>query len=240
MLKHFYRSIDIIVADSNFGKEEVVEHYGFPKEKVRTIYLGGGENYKPMDKNEAKSIVSQKYKIDSPYILDVSRLQPHKNVGGLIRAYDLMRKTNPNRTEKLVIVGGGAYNKVPEYGIAEQATFSKDIRFVDFVDKADLNAVYSASELFVFPSLNEGFGLPVVEAMASGVPVITSNITSMPEIGGDAVITVNPLDISGLAGTMHMVLTDRVLQRKMIELGLNRASGFTWGKTVRDTEDLYK
>ncbi|HEY4505509.1 MAG TPA: glycosyltransferase family 1 protein, partial [Candidatus Paceibacterota bacterium] len=240
VLKHFYRSIDIIVADSNFGKEEVVEHYGFPKEKVRTIYLGGGENYKPMDKNEAKSIVSQKYKIDSPYILDVSRLQPHKNVGGLIRAYDLMRKTNPNRTEKLVIVGGGAYNKVPEYGIAEQATFSKDIRFVDFVDKADLNAVYSASELFVFPSLNEGFGLPVVEAMASGVPVITSNITSMPEIGGDAVITVNPLDISGLAGTMHMVLTDRVLQRKMIELGLNRASGFTWGKTVRDTEDLYK
>ena len=92
---------------------------------------------------------------------------------------------------------------------------------------------------FVFPSLNEGFGLPIVEAMASGVPVITSNITSMPEIGGDAVITIDPFNKEELAEAMHNVLTDESLRKKMIEAGLSRAKGFTWQKTVEQTENLY-
>jgi len=238
-LKHFHRWVDIIIVDSEFAKEEVMEHYGFPEHKVKIIYLGGGEIYKPIEKNEAQKIVLQKYGINHPYILDISRLQPHKNVVTLIRSYIIMREKYPKHTEKLVIVGGAAYKNRDEYVVAEKSQFFKDIIFVDFVETEDLNHIYSASEVFVFPSLNEGFGLPIVEAMASGVPVITSNITSMPEIGGDAVITIDPFNKEELAEAMHNVLTDESLRKKMIEAGLSRAKGFTWQKTVEQTENLY-
>ena len=103
----------------------------------------------------------------------------------------------------------------------------------------DLNFIYSGSDLFVFPSLNEGFGLPVLEAMASGVPVITSNVTSMPEIGGNAVLTLDPLDVAGLARSMRKVLLDGELREKMVRLGLEQAKKFTWQSTVEETKKLY-
>jgi glycosyltransferase involved in cell wall biosynthesis len=240
VLKYFQKWIDVIIVDSNYAKNEVMENYNFPEFKVKTIYLGGGEVYQPINKESVQISVLSKYKITQPYILDISRLQPHKNVGVLIRAYILMREGHGDISEKLVIVGGQAYKNRVEYELAEKSNFSNDIIFVDFVDFEDLNTIYSASELFVFPSLNEGFGLPVLEAMASGVPVITSNVTSMPEIGGDAVVTIDPLNIDELAESMHKVLKVRSLQEKMIKLGLIRASLFTWDKTVRQTEELYK
>ncbi len=243
ILKHFHKSIDAFIVDSHYAKSEVVKHYGFPKEKVKTIYLGGGEVYGQVGKNIARKLVERKYKIQSPYILDVSRLQPHKNVEGLIRAYDIFRKKYPDNKEKLVIVGGSAYTEKDEESLEhltkKSSNFSSDIIFISFVESGDLNAIYSGSDLFVFPSLNEGFGLPIIEAMASGTPVITSNVTSMPEIGGDAVITVDPLDVEKMAEVMHNVLTDRTLSQEMTEKGLIRAKEFTWGKMVEQTEDLY-
>lgn len=240
VLKYFQKWINIIIVDSEYAKTEVVEHYKFPEFKVRTIYLGGGEVYQPIKKEDIQNNVLSKYKITQPYILDISRLQPHKNVVTLIKAYIVMRNIHQDISEKLVIVGGQAYKNRNEYDIAEKSSFSKDIIFVDFVDLDDLNTIYSGSELFVFPSLNEGFGLPVLEAMASGVPVVTSNVTSMPEIGGNAVITVDPLNIDELSGSMYKVLRDITLQQKMIKLGLIRASLFTWDKTVSQTEELYE
>ena len=244
VLRNFHKYIDVIVVDSNFAKDEVAEHYGIPKEKIKVIYLGGAEIYKPLNKTESQKIVLEKYGINKPYILDVSRLQPHKNVKTLIKSYTLLRENHPERKEKLVIVGASAYTEKnedsSEYIEARKSRFSSDITFISFVDHSDLNAVYSASELFVFPSLNEGFGLPVLEAMASGVPVITSNVTSMPEIGGDAVITLDPLDVGKMAEVMHNTLTDEGLREKMIDLGLLRAKDFTWQKTAIQTEELYK
>ena len=137
ILKHFHKSIDIIIVDSSHAKQEVVRHYGFSQERVRSIYLGRGEDFKPIDKELARSIVKEKYTIASPYILDVSRLQPHKNVVSLIEAYDIMRKKFPDHKEKLVIVGSSVYRGRDEDSLehltANKSNFSTDIIFISFV-----------------------------------------------------------------------------------------------------------
>jgi glycosyltransferase involved in cell wall biosynthesis len=150
-----------------------------------------------------------------------------------------MRQIHPDRKEKLLIVGGQMYEKQVEFEIAKCSEFSKDIHFIEFAPLEDMNALYSGADLFAFPSLSEGFGLPVLEAMASGTPVVTSSVTSMPEIGGEAVVTVDPLDVEGLAREMDRVLSDGLLQEKMIQSGLLRAKDFTWEKMTEETEKLY-
>jgi glycosyltransferase involved in cell wall biosynthesis len=239
VLKNLHKWIDKIIVVSGNAKEEVVDYYGFKENEVEVTYNGGGEDFKPIDKAFAKDLVYKKYGINGQYIFDLSRLIPHKNVASLIKAYDLLRSKHKEITHKLVIVGGKVNGGVIETKLAKNSVFSKDIIFINFIESSDLNAFYSASDVFVFPSLSEGFGLPAVEAMASGVPVITSNVTSMPEIGGQAVITVDPLDIDNMAKEMHNVLVNKELREKMIFLGLERAKEFTWGKMVEKTKDLY-
>ena len=240
ILIHFHKWIDMAIADCENAKFEIMKYYRFSANRVQSIYLGGGENYKFIEKFKAKEVVSKKYGILAPYILDVSRLQPHKNIVALINAYDAMRRWDASRKEKLVIVGVSACEgRTDEYDAVKRSAFAKDIIFIDYVDSEDLNAIYSGSELFVFPSLSEGFGLPVLEAMASGTPVITSNTTSLPEIAGDAAITVDPLDADAIAKAMMRVLIDKDLASSMVESGFRRAAEFTWKKTADQTKDLY-
>jgi len=237
---HLHKWIDAAIVDCENAKSEAVKYYGFSPDRVKSIYLGGGENYKPIGRLEAQELAVKKYGISAPYILDVSRLQPHKNIVTLIKAYDAMRGSDASRKEKLAIVGVSACEgRTDEYDAAKNSAFAGDILFVDYVDAPDLNAVYSGSELFVFPSLSEGFGLPVLEAMASGTPVITSNTTSLPEIAGDAAITVDPLDADALAKAMRRVLTDKNLASSMVESGFRRAAEFSWKKTADRTRELY-
>lgn len=237
---HFHKWIDKIIVDSDHAKTEVLKYYGFNSDVVERVYLGGSENYKLIPKNTAKELVANKYKIRNSYILDIARLQPHKNIVRLIEAYSLMRKENPNLSEKLVIVGvPTCEGRSDEYSAARRSRFVRDIIFINYVASEDLNAMYSGSELFVFPSLDEGFGLPVLEAMASGTPVITSNTTSLPEIVGNAAILVNPLDINNIANAMKCILLDRELSGTMIESGLCRAKNFTWKQTIEQTKYIY-
>ncbi|TSC70630.1 MAG: group 1 glycosyl transferase [Parcubacteria group bacterium Gr01-1014_46] len=240
VLKYLHKWVSKVIVVSEDAKLEVVKYYNFSPDKVISIYNGGGENYKQLQKTEAMKVVSSKYGISGPYILDVSRFLPHKNIVTLIKSYDQLRNKYPEHSQKLVIVGGKGSNNRDEDNAKERSIFKEDIVFVDYVDSSDLNAIYSASEIFVFPSLSEGFGLPVLEAMASGTPVITSNLASMGEIGGKAVITTNPLDINGLAEVMHNLLIDEKKKLEMVELGLNRAKEFTWAKMVEKTEKLYR
>ncbi len=243
-LKHFHASIDAFIVVSENAKEEVVKHYGFSESKVKVIYNGGGENFETIPKERAKERVLKNYGILGSYILDVSRLQPHKNIVSLIKAYDIMRRNFLERFEKLVIVGSSVYEnedkKSIEHLTAKNSVFSKDIFFIPFVSSEDLNSIYSASDLFVFPSLDEGFGIPIIEAMASGVPVMTSDRTSMPEIAGDAATIVDPLNIDKLAGAMHNMLSNEILRVEMVQKGLSRAKEFTWSKMTEKTEQLYE
>ncbi len=239
ILKHFHTHVDTIIVVSENAKEEVMHYYGFPEHKVKVIYNGGGENFTQLDRRTSQKVISEKYAVSGNYILDVSRLIPHKNVGTLIRAYEILRRDHAECTQKLVIVGSTMDGRRDEYDLAEKSEYVTDIMFIDFAEAGDLNYIYSGADVFAFPSLSEGFGLPVLEAMASGVPVVTSNTTSMPEIAGGAAVLVDPRDVHALAQAIYTVLSDKNMRENMIQKGLARAREFTWDTMVKKTEKLY-
>lgn len=239
IMRRFNHWIDAVIGVSEFGKQEIIEYYGVHHEKVHAIYNGGAEDFESLDKAEAQQLIFEHYAIHTPFILDVSRLEPHKNVDTLIRAYEHMRRTSP-LTQSLVIVGAKRFGSEQTLALAKESLYANDIQFLDFVEQEHLNALYSASDLFVFPSLNEGFGLPVVEALASGTLVVTSNTTALSEIAGDAAITVDPTNVEALADAMKKILTDASLQDTLIQKGLERSRAFTWAETARKTLKLYE
>ena len=239
LMVYFNRFISAIIAVSNFGRDEVIKYYKSNPNNVYSIYNGGSEDFKVLDKAESQKLIEKKYKIKAPFLLDISRLEPHKNVISLIFAYIELRKKYNNVKHKLVIVGNRAFGSEKIIAVAKESSYREDILFIDYVDVVDLNAIYSASDLFVFPSLNEGFGLPLIESMASGTPVVTSNLTSLPEVGGDAVELIDPLDIKNMAEKIYQNLSNKEKLKKMSEKGVLRAKEFTWAKTSKETSELY-
>jgi len=239
LMKHFNHRIDAVIGVSEFGKREIIEHYDVPSKKVFAIYNGGGEDFKDLDTAGSQRLVSQKYGVRAPFILDVSRLEPHKNIDTLIRAYEIMRRESAI-SHRLVVVGAKRFGAEKTIALAKASPYANDIMFLDFVQQEHLNALYSAADLFVFPSLNEGFGLPVIEALASGTPVITSNVTALPEVAGGCALTVDPADANTLAEAMRRLLSDGELRRTLVEKGLVWAQEFTWETTVRKTVALYE
>lgn len=237
LMCYFHHYIDAIIAVSSFGKEEIVQYYRIPAYKVYAVYNGGGENFVALEKKHAKEEFGSTYGIWNPFILDVSRLEPHKNVPTLIKAYTKSRM-EIGYTHDLVIVGSRERDAERVYAAARASMFANDIHFIEHVPSKELNMVYSAADLFVFPSLNEGFGLPVLEAMASGTPVITSNVTALPEIVGDAGLAVAPT-ISSVAEGIQDLLQDQELRRVFTERGLMRARMFSWRETARGTSAIY-
>lgn len=238
VLKYFNEFVDRVIADTIHAQKEIIECYEVKPEKVKTVYLGGGEEFKPLDKIKVKEAIESKYKIKSPFILDISRLMPHKNINTLIKAYNIFRK-NYSSAAKLVVVGSPMLDYQETYDLAKASPYKDDIQFINFVDQQDLNAIYSAAAVFVFPSLSEGFGLPVLEAMAAGTPVITSNTTSLPEVAGQAAILIDPLDTEKLAQAMHQILSNENMQKDMIKKGLIQAKKFNWAETAEQTKAIY-
>jgi glycosyltransferase involved in cell wall biosynthesis len=238
VLTHFNSKLSAIIADSHFGKEEIVEWYHAISERVYSIYLGGAEEYRPLDKVSSKAHIEEKYGINGDFILDISRHVAHKNIPALVRAYiDLQKKFK--QIPKLVIVGNPDVAFAQAEAAAAASPSPENIVWVRYAKQEDLNAFYAAAIMFVYPSLNEGFGLPIIEAFASGTPVITSNITSMPEIAGEAALIVDPLNESSIADGISQLLFDNELQQSLIKKGIERAQEFTWKKTVMETASLY-
>ena len=236
---NFNKHIDACIAVSNFARDEIVEYYKIVKEKVFVTYNGGGEDYEPIPKKEAQEIIKLNYLISNPYILDISRLVPHKNVSSLVRAY-IKTKETYNIEQDLVIVGYKGYSYKEVSALVESSAFAPPVHFIEYVKVEDLNALYSGADLFVFPSLNEGFGFPIIESMASGTPVITSNITSMPEVSQDAALLVDPNNINDIVEKIYRVLSDHTLSDSLREKGLRRAKDFTWKQTSEATKKIYE
>jgi glycosyltransferase involved in cell wall biosynthesis len=188
---------------------------------------------------EIEPILSR-YHIEQPYILSMSRFQPHKNVETLIEAYSQMRRDHNERKEKLILVGTPVHGYAAPQEAIERSRYKDDISTIAYVEQADLNAIYAGASLFAFPSRNEGFGLPVIEAMASGTPVVTTNVTSLPEISGGAAICIDPDDANSLADALAHVLGDENERRKLIGRGLSRAQRFTWDESTVATVATYR
>lgn len=214
------KEVDSIIAVSEFTKQEIVELLGINPEKIRVIHEAPDPSIKPNSKSEINS-VKIKYKIGDNYLLVVGA-DPRKNILAIIQAF-----TKINEKLKLVIVGR-LWEPLPENG---------SVISVGHVSQEDLVALYSGAQALVYTSLYEGFGLPILEAMQAGCPVVTSNISSMPEVADDAAVMVDPTNPQEIANGIKEVLSERP---KWIKKGLARAKEFSWERAARKTLEVYK
>lgn len=225
---------DRIISISDSTKNDILKYYNVNSNKVRTIYLGYDKNYfYPRSIHDIKTCKT-KYNISGDYIVHIGTLQKRKNITRLVKAFALLKKRGLK--EKLVIVGkrGWLYDEIFE--TVRNLKLEKDILFTGYVPLEDLPFLISGSKCFILPSLYEGFGLPLLEAMACGTPVITSNVSSLPEVVGDAGMLINnPYSSDEIAERIYSLLKNNALQNQLKQKGLERAKLFSWNRSAIET-----
>ncbi|KLU27791.1 hypothetical protein EOS_02505 [Caballeronia mineralivorans PML1(12)] len=233
------RQAQMVIADSHYTKNDIVDIYGVPESKVVTIHLGVEPSFRPYSEEESASALAQLGLTQGGFVLSVCTLQPRKNLQRLVEAFALlpagMRQEFP-----LVLIGADGWKNSDLLRVIEPLAAAGQVFTPGYVSRDDLLKIYASAALFVYPSLFEGFGLPVVEAMASGVPVLTSNLTSVPEVSMGAAWEVDPYSIDDIAGGMQRLLGDAILRADLVARGLRRAAELTWGATVAQTCAVYR
>ena len=238
IIERSLQNASFVFTVSNYARNDILRIFNIDGNKVIVNYNAIDNRFIPMD-NSSLEAVLDKYGIDSGYILHISNLMPHKNADILIKAYSMLSQ---NVKDKYKLVIGG--KKEREYGklldLVNKLGLSDSIIFLGFIDDNDLPYLYNGASVFVFPSIREGFGFPPAEAMACGVPVVTSNATSLPEIVGDAGMLVEPGDTNGFARAITKILTGESLNKKMIKKGLSRVRMFSIEKTASRILEIFK
>jgi len=215
-----------IITGSEFSRKEISKYLSVPEEKIKVIPYGCSGKFRLIEDKEELRRVRRKFSIPEAFILYVGAYKFHKNLFNLFRSYANLSPEIP-----LVLSGNG--NKELR-SLSKRLGIERRIIFIGDIQDDDLPAVYNSAVLFVFPSLYEGFGLPPLEAMACGCPVVVSNVASLPEVCGDAAYYVDPYNVESIAEGIHKVLTDEFLRQSMIEKGLERAKLFSWEKSARE------
>jgi len=226
-----------IIAVSQSTKNDLRELYKINEEKIRVVYHGVSKDYKVISRNDPKLLaVQKKYRLPYKFILYLGNVEPRKNISSIIKAYKELQKEN-SMLEKYKLVLTGSINPLC-YNIIEKE--EKNIFAVGYIDRADKPFVYNLASLFVYPSFFEGFGLPVLEAMACGTPVITSNTSSLPEVAGKAALMVDPYRPWELLEAMKNVLLDEKLYNMLRERGLKQSQKFSWEKSAKETLQIFE
>jgi glycosyltransferase involved in cell wall biosynthesis len=213
-----------IVTVSEFSAADIARKYDVPRGRITVAYEAASRSFRPREKYSCQEYLSRKYGIGFPFILYVGRIQARKNLRRLVEAYASLRKQGV--AAKLVLVGKKDWQCEQLVAKIEELKLQSSVIFPGYVPIEDLPLFYNAAELFVFPSLFEGFGLPVVESMASGVPTITSLGSSLEEVAGDGAMLIDPQDTVSIAAAIGQVLADRELQSQLIARGLRRSAQF--------------
>jgi len=234
----YLKRADSIIAVSEYVKASLMRYYKIPQQKICVAYPGVGEEFIRIKDKTKLNNFSKRFSIPSPYILTVATSVERKNLKRVLESYYRIKKLNPGL--KLVIVGNKKSIQMPLVSEIEKMDLKNQVYFPGYIGPTDLVYFYNLAEVFLFPSLYEGFGLPVLEAMACGCPVITSNISALPEVVGDAAILVNPYSVEEISTAMEKVLTNKTLRLELAEKGLKRAREFSWEKNARETLELYK
>ncbi len=253
-----------IITVSQHAKREIVDRYGLPPEKITVTYEAAGAQFRPIEDAAPLLAVRAKYGIpDGPFVLALGNLQPRKNIARLVAAFGQVVNgerlmvdgerlmVNGDQTPitdyrlpitdlcSLVIAGKAQWRESEVYQAVQQAGLAGRVLFPGYVDDADLPALYSAAAVFVYPSLYEGFGLPPLEAMACGAPVISTHAASLPEVVGDAALLIDPTDTGALALALADVLAQPALQADLRARGLRRAAEFSWERCAAETLAVY-
>ena len=233
------RHADAIVTISEFSRQDIIRRYLVPPERVAVAYGAVEPIFRPLRDHATLGAVREKYSTGERFILSVGEIQPRKNLKTLIEAYVRLRRADAIR-HKLVLVGKRAWLSDETFAAARDSGYRDDLVFTGYVPDDDLMALYNAAELFVYPSLFEGFGLPPLEAMACGTPVITSNTSSLPEVVGDAGIMLDPRDVDALASAIMQTTADKQLCLSLSDRGIRQAQEFSWESTARKVAEVYR
>ncbi|HKS74035.1 MAG TPA: glycosyltransferase family 1 protein [Terriglobales bacterium] len=232
------RRADHIVTLSEHSRQDIARTYNIPEEKITVTSLGAGDEFFPRDRNAAKELVARQYGIREDFILYLGRLQARKNLVRLVEAYAALHRAG--FPHKLVLAGRADFLFQPVIDRVRELRLEQDVLIPGYVNNHDIPHLYSAADLFVFPSLYEGFGLPVIEAMACGVPVVTSRGSSLEEVAGSAALLVDPCDQASLIRAMHAALSDSTLRDHLRRAGLKRSREFSQERTARKTMAVYE
>ncbi len=226
-----------ILADSLATKRDLITIWQVPSEKISVLYCGVNERFQPITDEAELTAVRQKYDLGkNPYLLCVGTVQPRKNYQMLIRAF---RPVADQFSHNLIIAGGKGWLYDEMLSEVERQGLNGRVRFIGFVDDADLPALYSGADLVVMPSLYEGFGLPLLEAMACGVPTISSNVSSLPEVVGETAVQLPPKDEPMWTQSIINLLDDRGQRNQLVMMGQQRVKEFTWQKAARQLSEIY-
>jgi glycosyltransferase involved in cell wall biosynthesis len=226
------------VADSQATRADLIREYQVSESKVHVVYLGRDESLAPVRDPQILEGARARYGIGPRYLLYVGTLQPRKNLDRVVEGFARLAATPGMHSVQLVLAGkrgwlyGTLFSQVARRGLEGR------VLFPGYVDETDLAALYSGALGYVYPSLYEGFGIPVLEAQACGVPVMTSNNSSLPEVAGDAALLVDPTDVDAISEAMLQLATDDALRATLIERGFANVKRFSWEKCARETLEV--
>ena len=227
-----------ILTVSEASKRDILRYFRIPEQKIDVIPNAIDERFNAPPSADEIERVKERYQLNDPFVLYAGNIKPHKNLERLIEAFHMFRRPGLEHV-KLLIIG----DEISKYATLRRAVhrlkLHKHVRFFGFVPHETLAVLYRLAAVFVFPSLYEGFGLPPLEAMASGAPVITSNVSSLPEVVGDAALLIDPYRPESIAEAIGRVLTDDALRLQLKERGLIRARHFSWDRSVRRVHEIY-
>ena len=228
-----------VLTVSEASKRDILRYFRIPEQKIDVIYNAIDERLGETPSPEEIERVRERYQLNAPFVLYAGNIKPHKNLERLIEAFHTLRQDPDLGHVKLLIIG----DEISKYATLRRAVhrykLHKYVRFFGFVSDTTLAVLYRLARVFVFPSLYEGFGFPPLEAMASGTPVITSNVSSLPEVVGDAALLIDPLDPNEIAQAMRRVLMDSDLRDDLRQRGLRRVKEFSWERSVRRVREIY-
>ncbi|MGH7504216.1 MAG: glycosyltransferase family 4 protein, partial [Longimicrobiales bacterium] len=231
------RVADVIVAVSHSARRDLLAVHNLPPERVTVVHEAAAPWFRPVGDPVRRARVRMRYALPERFVLYVGAIEPRKNLRRLVQAFATARSCGV--PHDLVCVGPYGWSSRDLYSEVDRLGLRRAVHFTGYIPIEDLPAIYSLSDLFVFPSIYEGFGLPVIEAMACGTPVITSNTSSLDEIAAGAADTVDPLDPEALAAAIVRLASDPERRRTLAESGLSRAQDFSWARTAKDMLALY-
>ena len=239
MIRLAARKADRVLTVSDASKRDILHYTGVAPEKVVVVHNGLDARFAAVPDADAVDRVRQRFQLDHPFVLYVGNIKPHKNLERLIAAFASMRHDGPDGL-KLVVIGDETSKHPGLRQAVHRHRLDKHVRFFGFQPAATLVTFYRLARVFVFPSLYEGFGLPPLEAMANETPVVTSNVSSLPEMAGDAALLVDPYDVASIAEGIRRAVTDETLRQQLIARGRIRAREFSWARAAADTLAVYR
>jgi len=243
LTKHFLKSLnkaDLILADSQFTKNEIIDIFNVSPQKIKVVYLGVDSLFREKGTVQKIAEVKKKYNLPPHYLFYVGTLEPRKNIPTILKAYKIFKDRRPDLPHKLVLVGikGWLYDQI--FTDIQKLKIENDTLITGYVEQKDLPLIYQGGETLLYPSFYEGFGLPILEAQASSIPVICSKEASIPEVGGNAAVYVETKNSEEIAAKIEKIISDNAFRKEIITQGLEQSQKFSWEKTAKRTLSLYE